>query len=241
MAAEPAESSRLVNELLREADSEKKPDTPPKPKRNSKEELHQKIIRIVEKYELEFGYSDTKLKRMNKVELQKVLAAVLEQGVKYDMAKAVGVDPRAHGKVVTLGALRMLHNLCAMGFERGFNQLATPMCGYQCEGFAECLRDPSVSGSIDECLTEIAAENPEVLEYFDSPYARLALVWSGAMLSVIKAKENRRYSQNRGNARRMGPQENIRPAASRPSGGGGAAVREEHSGKPPRVPVLRTV
>ena len=239
--AAPAENSRLVNELLREADSEKKPDTPPKPKRNSKEELHQKIIRIVEKYELEFGYSDTKLKRMNKVELQKVLAAVLEQGVKYDMAKAVGVDPRAHGKVVTLGALRMLHNLCAMGFERGFNQLATPMCGYQCEGFAECLRDPSVSGSIDECLTEIAAENPEVLEYFDSPYARLALVWSGAMLSVIKAKENRRYSQNRPNARRMGPKENIRPATSRPSGGGGAAVREEHGGKPPRVPVLRTV
>ena len=238
--SEPVESARLVNELLREADSEKKPQSPAKPKRNSKEELLHKILGIVEKYELEFSYSDTKLKRMNKVELQKILAAVLEQGVKHDMAKAVGVDPRAHGKVVTLGALRMLHNMAAMGVEKVFNQFGTPMCGYECEGFAECLRDPSVSGSIDECLTEIAAENPEVLEYFDSPYARLALVWSGALLTVIKRKEKLRYSQNR-NARRMGPTENIRPNPPSTGGGGGPPLRKVDGGKPPRVPVLRTI
>ncbi len=240
MTTEPVESTRLVNELLREADSDKKPQSPAKPKRNSKEELLQKIIGIVEKYELEFNYSDTKLKRMNKVELQKILAAVVEQGVKHDMAKAVGVDPRAHGKVVTLGALRMLHNLAAMGVEKAFNQFGTPVFGYECEGFAECLRDPSVSGSIDECLTEIAAENPEVLEYFDSPYARLALVWSGAMLTVIKRKEKLRYSQTR-NARRMGPAANLRPDTPRTGGGGGPPVRKVDGGKPPRVPVLRQV
>ena len=188
---EPAENTRMNNELLKVVeDNEKKPDSPKRLKRNSKEELMHKIISIVEKYELDFSYSDTKLKRMNKQELTKLLATVVEESVKHDMAKAVGVDPRAHGKVVTLGALRMLHNIAATGFEKVFNQFGSPFCGYECDGFATALRDPSISGSIDECLTEIAAENPEILEYFDSPYARLALVWSGAMISVIKKKHN---------------------------------------------------
>ena len=238
--AESNEFQGLNNELIREAEVDEKKPEPAKPKRNSKDELLQKILTIVEKYDLEFGYSDTKLKRMNKQELQKILAAVLEQGVKHDMAKAVGVDPRAHGKVVTLGALRMMHNMCAMGFEKAFNQFATPMVGYECPGFAECLQDPSVQSSIDECLTEIASENPELLEYFDSPYARLALVWSGCLITVIKAKKNQRYSVNR-HASNVGLKKNFRPNPTGPGGGRGKTVREVDSHFPPRLPNVRQV
>ena len=220
----PEDTVRLNNELL-------KADEPPteeekKPKRNSKEELTAKILKVVSAYELEFNYSDTKLRRMNKQELTKLLAEVTEEGVKHDMAKAVGVDPRAHGKVVTLGALRMLHNLCATGFEKGFNAFGTPYTGYECNGFAETLRDPSIQGSVDECLTEIAAENPEILEYFDSPYARLALVWSGAL---------------RQNARKVGPKASVRAGTGSVGGGGGKTVREIDSSFPPRVSNVRTV
>ena len=233
---EPAESARLNSELLK-ADAPKEPEEEKRPKRNSKEELTAKILKVVEAYELEFNYSDTKLKRMNKQELTKLLAEVTEEGVKHDMAKAVGVDPRANGKVVTLGALRMLHGLCATGFEKGFNAFGTPYCGYECNGFAETLRDPSLQSSIDECLTEIAAENPEILEYFDSPYTRLALVWSGALISCIKKQELR----SKRNARTMGPSQGVRPGASRPSGSGGKTVREIDSHFPPRVPNVRQV
>ena len=229
--------SKLNSELLKAAVDEDEKKEPPKPKRNSKEELLHKILGIVEKYELEFTYSDTKLKRMNKVELQKILAAVLEQGVKQDMARAVGVDPRAHGKVITLGALRMLQGLGATGFEKGFNAFGTPYCGYECEGFADSLRDPVVQGSVDECLLEIAAENPEILEYFDSPYSRLALVWSGALISCVKKKAQR---VNR-NARKVGPQAGVRPSSGSPGGGGGKTVREVDSNFPPRVPNVRAV
>ena len=234
---EPAENTRLNNELIREAVvDEDKSDSPKKPKRNSKDGLLHKILTIVDKYELDFSYSDTKLKRMTKQELTKLLAAVMEESVKHDMAKAVGVDPRAHGKVVTLGALRMLHNIAATGFEKVFNQFGAPMCGYECHGFAECLRDPTISGSIDECLTEIAAENPEVLQYFDSPYARLALVWSGAMISVIKKKHLINIY-----AKHMAARENLRKNPVGPGVRGGPAVREVDSSKPHSVPRVQPV
>ena len=233
----PEDTVRLNNELLK-ADEPPTEEEKTRPKRNSKEELTAKVLKVVAAYELEFNYSDTKLRRMNKQELTKLLAEVTEEGVKHDMAKAVGVDPRAHGKVVTLGALRMLHNLCATGFEKGFNAFGTPYTGYECNGFAETLRDPSIQGSVDQCLTEIAAENPEILEYFDSPYTRLALVWSGALLSCVRKKNQ---LLNRQNARKVGPKAGVRPGTGCVGGGGGKTVREVDSNFPPRVSNVRTV
>ena len=108
----PATESRLNNELLsaEPVDNKGAPQAEKKPKRNSKDDLTKKILQVVEKYQLDFEYSDTKMKRMSKTELQKLLAQVMEQCVKIDMAKAAGVDPRSNGKVITMGALRMLHN-----------------------------------------------------------------------------------------------------------------------------------
>ena len=231
----PEESVRLNNELLKAEEPQSEEEK--RPKRNSKEELTAKFLKVVAAYELEFNYSDTKLRRMNKQELTKLLAEVTEEGVKHDMAKAVGVDPRANGKVVTLGALRMLHGLCATGFEKGFNAFGTPYCGYECDGFAETLQDPSLQSSIDACLTEIAAENPEILEYFDSPYTRLALVWSGALISCIKKQDQR----TKRNARSVGPTQSFRPGSGGPSGGGGPTVRQVDSDLPPRVPNVRQI
>ena len=57
---EPTESARLNNELLKE--DEAPSDEKPSPKRNSKEELTAKILKVVDVYALDFTYSDTKLK-----------------------------------------------------------------------------------------------------------------------------------------------------------------------------------
>ena len=204
---EPAEEVRLNNQLLAAEDDQAKPK---EPKRNSKESIRANILKVVEKYELDFPFSDTKLKRMNKQELTKLLADVMEQSVKIDMAKSVGVDPRADGKVVSLGALRMLHNICATGFEKTFQHFGPAWTGMTCEGFAEGLQDPTVSPVVDECLAEIAAENPDVLEYFDSPYSRLALVWFGVISTTLKK------AQKRNGVRAMGPRERPVPFARGP-------------------------
>ena len=221
---EPSEETRLSNELL----AAKENKSPKKPKRNGKDALRANILKVVEKYDLELGYSDTKLKRMNKEQLTKVLAEVMEESVKIDMAKSVGVDPRAGGKVVTLGALRMLHNICATGFEKGFNAFGPDLVGLKCNGFAASLRHPDVQHTVDECLTEIAAENPEVLEYFDSPYARLALVWVGVISTTltkahVHSMESRRHPQ---------------AAPMRPRRGRGAEERKVNGGNEPRVQAI---
>ena len=149
--------------------------------------LLDKIVSISAKYELELEYSDTKLKRMNKKQLTKVLAGVIEEGVKIDMCKQVGCAPGASPKVLGLAALRMMHDICATGFEKGA-QAFLPQYGYEMDGFTHALKEPTISQAIDQCLTEIAAESPEILQYFESPYARLALSWSGAALTCIRKK-----------------------------------------------------
>ena len=222
--------TKLNNELLR-ADDEPIDDKPIK--RNSKDQLIANILRVVEQYDLDFDYSDTKLKRMNKERLTKLLAEVMEQCVKIDMAKSVGVDPRGGGKVITLGALRMIHNIAANGFEKCFNQFASPHVGMESDGFADSLKDPSVQSSVDECLAEIAQENPELLEYFDSPYTRLALIWSGAMLTCLKKRIN---NKNRNNGlSRMEPRSSRNPAPRGSGSGRSATEREVNGGDAPRV------
>ena len=215
----------MSNELL----AADKPQSPKKPKRNGKDAIRANILKVVEKYDLELGYSDTKLKRMNKEQLTKVLAEVMEESVKIDMAKSVGVDPRAGGKVVTLGALRMLHNICATGFEKGFNAFGPDLVGLRCDGFAASLRHPDVQHTVDECLTEIAAENPEVLEYFDSPYSRLALVWVGVISTTLTKARN---------VQPMEPRNDPRQAPMRPRRGRGQAEREVNSCDEPGVQVV---
>ena len=234
MDLSPELEKKMNNELLRDETPEDQKEAV-KPKRNSKDDLTRKILAVVEKYQLDFSYSDTKMKRMSKTELQQLLATVLEQCVKIDMAKAAGVDPRSNGKVITMGALRMLHNLAATGFEKVYNGVGARFTGYDIVGFSASLREPMVAESVDECLAEIAKDNPEILEYFDSPYTRLMLVWGGALLTCVKKRDSR-LNNNKYGAYRMGPTANTRPRPPRPSGGGGTEMRkiDEHSS--PSVP-----
>ena len=238
----PATESRLNNELLsaEPVDNKGAPQADKKPKRNSKDDLTKKILQVVEKYQLDFEYSDTKMKRMSKTELQKLLAQVMEQCVKIDMAKAAGVDPRSNGKVITMGALRMLHNLCATGFEKVYNQFGPRFTGYEIVGFSNALQEPMIAESVDECLAEIAKDNPEILEYFDSPYTRLLLVWSGALLTCVEKRgsNTNRHAQS---GHSLGPRANPRQNPLRASGGGRAPVRKEHERGAPSIPNVRSV
>ena len=230
---EPSEETRLKNDLLRPETAAVK-----EVKRNSKDALIQNILKVVEKYDLDFDYSDTKLKRMNKENLTKILAEVMEQSVKIDMAKSVGVDPRGGGKVIGLGALRMIHNIAATGFEKAFNQFGPQFVGMETEGFADSLKDPSVQPSVDACLTEIAAENPEILEYFDSPYTRLALVWCGVLMTTLKKKKAQLNNNKRNGFPTMGPRTSKGPIPRGPSRGGGPPERKVDGGHEPRVQTI---
>ena len=112
--------AKLNNDLLKaSSDDEKKGDRPKK--RNSKEELIDKIMQVAEHNTIPIPHSDTRLKRMTKQQLNELLAEVIEKAMRNEMARQVGAKPGAADSVIALGALRMVHDICAKGTEQCFN------------------------------------------------------------------------------------------------------------------------
>ena len=171
------DTEALNNELL-EAEAPSVEDLEP-PKRNSKQALIEKILQISEQDGIPLEISNTKLKRMNKQQLAKLCADMIEKGVRKKLARTVGAEDDSE-QAIALGALRMLHDVCAIGVEKGSDAFLNEY-GYTIDGFSQNLKEPTVSKAIDGCLEEIARENTELLEYIQSPYTRLMIAWGGAM------------------------------------------------------------
>ena len=199
--------SKLNNDLLKVDEPEDETS-----KRNTKEWHISRILLLADENDLELNISNTKLKRMSKPALQKLLGELGEKVVKQQMAQKVGAsgtDDRAIG----LATLRMLHDLMANATEHGLNTVL-PEYGYRVDGFTKSLRDPVVSGCVDDCLAEIAMES-DILQHFESPYTRLMIAWSGAMVSCVRnvkkpelvknAKNMGTQSSHRKNSIQLGP------------------------------------
>ena len=173
-----------LNDALLKATEEDVEQAEDQPKRNSKDDLISKIIGCCADNGLELEHSNTKLRRMTKDQLCKILAEKIEKGVKSQMAAQVGAKPGASDSVIALGALKMMHNICASTAERGLNVIL-PRYGYEIVGFREGLKDPAVDEAVNQCLTEIAAES-DILQHIKSPYVRLAIAWGGALVTSLK-------------------------------------------------------
>ena len=194
------ENEELIND-------EKSETAPEKSKRNSKGELINRIVELSEKNKIDLEYSDTKLKRMNKTQLQQILADQMEKIMKAEVAETVGANRNASEQVVCMHALRMIHDIAAKGFEVGGNKFANQY-GYDITGFSENLKEPIVSEAVNQCLEEIALENADILEYVKSPYARLGLAWAGCLATCAKKRpiRNNNFARNsKQNAPRMEP------------------------------------
>ena len=184
-----------------------------KPKRNSKDFIIERIFQVADENELELNLSSTKLKRMSKEKLQQLLGELCEDAVKTQMAAAVGAQS-GNDSVIALATLRMVHDLFANSVEQGLN-VFLPKYGFEVKGFSDSLKQRPTSDCVDDCLKEIAAES-EILQYVQSPYARLAIAWSGGLMSAIRKKNN--FGNN--NVAFMGskPSHTKNPLRPRPSG-----------------------
>jgi len=182
------ENEQFNNEnevLLQETDEKSDKGDEQKAKRNSKAELIKRIVEISDKNKVELEYSDTKLKRMNKTQLQQIMADQMEKVMKAEVAETVGANRNASEQVVAMHALRMMHDIAAKGFEVGGDRFANQY-GYTISGFTDNLKDPIVNEAVNQCLEEIALENADILEYVKSPYARLGLAWAGCLATCAK-------------------------------------------------------
>ncbi len=166
--------------LVAEGDEDEK-----QPKRNTKDSLISKIVRLHEEQHVPLEYSNTKLRRMTKQQLGAVLGGMLQEAARGQMARQVGADPAtATDATIALGALRMVHDIAASATERAANAFL-PDYGYEVDGFTEALKDPTVREATDACLTEIA-QDTDVLQYIESPWSRLGIAWLGAMASSVR-------------------------------------------------------
>ena len=201
------ENQKLNNELLK-----KKVDKNDIPKRNSKEELISKIVHLAQQNDVTLELSDTKLQRLTKQQLNELLADTVEKAMRNEMARQVGARPGAADAVIALGALRMVHDIAARGAEKCFN-MVLPDYGYEVEGFADSLQEPSVRQATDACLAEIAQDS-DILQYVQSPWSRLAIAWGGALVTSIQRKRVRYKRRHEYYAARMetsqSPRENPR-------------------------------
>ena len=190
-------SIEVLNDELLEPETPESPDAEdPQPKRNSKQALIAKILELSERDGIPLEISNTKLKRMNKQQLSQLCAQMIETGLKKKMAQTVGAADTSD-TALALGALRMLHDVCAVGVEKLSDSMIDDY-GYTVKGFSENLKEPTISKSIDMCLAEIAEENTELLEYIQSPYTRLMIAWGGALAFSCRKKVKR-------HAAHMGP------------------------------------
>ena len=78
----------LNEELLQPGPDPNAPAAPPK--RNTKAALIERILEVAESNNLELTVSNTQLRRMNKTDLHKLLASLVEEGVKERVAASVG-------------------------------------------------------------------------------------------------------------------------------------------------------
>ena len=230
---DPEQKEQLNDELLKEECEEDKAA-----KRNSKDDIIRKILLCCQENDIELRYSNTKLRRMTKHQLLKLLGEVLEEKIRDDLAAQVGAGKGAPNSVIALGALKMVHNIAANTAEKGLN-IFLPQYGYEIDGFTRSLKDPAVDEAVTMCLTEIAAET-DVLKYIESPYSRLAIAWAGALISSLK-KTNYNRTNRESNAARMGPREargqnSVQPRISR-----GPAHGEKFRSFGPAQPNVKTV
>lgn len=231
----PQNMAKLNDELLK---TDRVPED--KPKRNSKEFIIERIFQVADENELELNLSITKLKRMSKEKLQRLLGELCEEAVKTQMAAAVGAKS-GNDSVIALATLRMVHDLFANSVEQGLN-VFLPKYGFEVKGFSDSLKQRPTSDCVDDCLKEIAAES-EILQYVQSPYARLAIAWSGGLMSAIRRKN--KFGNNnlpiKNNVAFMGskPSHTKNPVRPRPSGR--QTPRQIDSSGRPAFPDVKTV
>lgn len=213
--------AQLNDELLKPAPQPEGAE----PRRNSKEWLIAKILQICEEANLELTMSNTKLRRMGKEKLQKLLAELTEEAIKTQMAQTLKANS-TDDRVMAAATLRMLHDMMANGCEMTLNRFL-PRYGYEIQGFTEGLKEPNTSKVVDQCLQEIAAES-DILQYIESPYARLGLCWGTALMGSIRsARRGNKQSNNKYNKHNHATNVGTRPTHRKDSVQFGAGGRKE--------------
>ena len=180
-----------VDELIK---AQKSPVKPVSPKRNSKDDLIQKILKLADDVGEDIEETDSQLRRMSKRALTEKLAKLVERRIEFEAQKALGItnEQAQSPYMVNLAALKMVHSIAVSSAENIVDRTSNRH-GMTLQGFSDRMKD--CQESVDQILMEIAELYPDVIEKFSSPWVRLGLLWgSNVMVSLKKKTHNNKYA-----------------------------------------------
>lgn len=136
--------------------------------------------------------SNRELLRQGKAELKRTLAKYMEIASERRMKAHAGIlevpqeeEQSSDNRKANVMILRLLHDTVLGGIERAYEAYGSGYTGYSIDGLTSRLQEEPHSSRVDEILVQ---EQPELLDMFESPYARLGLCWLMAAVAVGRRK-----------------------------------------------------
>ena len=186
----------LKQELL----SAQVPQTFDAPKKGTKLYIVSQIEHLCQSAGLVVEESNRDLMRLNKPELKATLARYMEKASVKRMRAVQLPEPDAEpepdeasgseNRRANIFVLRMLHDTVLGGLEKVYESYGSKYTGYTIEGLTKTLQAEPHTSRVDEILVQIAEEQPELIDMFESPYAKLGLCWLMAAVTVARRKDD---------------------------------------------------
>ena len=191
---DPPQDAELIDELVQAStEPEKKPDSPRKPKPNSKNDKIDRIVQICSKYNFECEARST-LKRKTKQALNQQLTELVERALKNDLGVKEGLSGSEQTTQQNIVVLRMINSVLCTGISKGGNFLLDVAgTGYELADFEAKIGKQQAL--VDSALGEILQEHPNMLDSLQNPWLKLALVYAGCATQAIRKKQPKKILQ----------------------------------------------
>ena len=179
----------LIEELVVAAEEPEIVETKKPPIKNTKSHTCNRILEISQKYGFPTDSKST-LMRKTKQELQLQLEGVIQRSMKVEIQKndSTFETDEVQEKKESIVFLRLMNGLICKGIEKGGNVIfSKAKMNYEIQGL--CERMEQQSELVDASLEQILEKYPTILSKFNSPFSKLALVYSGCLLQSIKYKD----------------------------------------------------
>ena len=159
-------------------------------RKNTKAEIIKKIYKCFDDRGLICPHPPSKLKRMSKNELLGYLGETISEAMTEKINQKLGCEnipehasDSDRQRLMAASFLTMAHNVLTKGAERCVESYSE----YTIEGLSDTFEEPRNKQILEETLMEIAAEY-DIIEYIDSPWSKLGLLWSTGVISTLRKK-----------------------------------------------------
>ena len=184
-------NDELVEELVQSQslEDEKKSMTPMTVPKNTKAYVVERIQKLSNQYGMP-SESRSTLMRKTKQQLQEQLTNIIQKSMKIEVEKNsdtfdTDFDKR---KQESLVFLRLCNGILCKGIEKSGNFIfSKAKLDYEIAGLCERMEEQQEL--VDASLSQILERYPQMLQKFDSPFAKLFLVYSGCVIQSLRHKK----------------------------------------------------